>query len=103
MTYKSELSEAIHSLAEGLLEAGLIDDERMQEYSALCLQPPTPLTGEQIRAIREREHLTQARFALYLNVSRNHVSDWERGVKKPSGAALKLLSLVQAKGIVGIS
>ncbi len=27
------------------------------------------------------------------------ISEWERGVKKPSGTALKLLSLVQHKGI----
>ncbi|EGY32882.1 LOW QUALITY PROTEIN: XRE family transcriptional regulator [Aggregatibacter actinomycetemcomitans serotype e str. SC1083] len=42
-------------------------------------------------------------FAHYLNVSKNLVSDWERGIKKPSGAALKLLTLVQHKGIEAIA
>ena len=49
---------------------------------------------EQIRAIREKEDLTQAAFAIHLNISKNQVSDWERGVKKPSGTALKLLAAI---------
>ena len=32
-------------------------------------------------------------FALYFNVSKNMVSDWERGIKKPGGPALRLLGL----------
>ena len=27
------------------------------------------------------------------------IAQWERGVKKPSGAALKLLNLIEEKGI----
>ncbi|WP_233902116.1 helix-turn-helix domain-containing protein [Paracoccus denitrificans] len=57
----------------------------------------------EIRAIREREHLSQPVFARYLNVSKNLVSDWERGVKKPSGAALRLLTVVQEKGLQAIA
>ena len=34
-----------------------------------------------------------------MNVSRNFVSDWERGVKKPSGPALRLLNIVQKHGL----
>ncbi len=57
-----------------------------------------PLAPEEIRAIREREHISQPVFARYLNVSKNMVSDWERGVKKPGGPALRLLTIVQKKG-----
>ncbi|MDY6216819.1 helix-turn-helix domain-containing protein [Actinobacillus porcinus] len=45
------------------------------------------------------ENFSQAVFANYLNISAKLVSEWERGVKKPSGTALKLLTLVQNKGI----
>ena len=38
-----------------------------------------PLTGEEIRAIRERAHLSQAVFAKYLHLSVDHVSKLERG------------------------
>lgn len=41
--------------------------------------------------------------ARYLNVSKNLVSDWERGKKKPGGPALKLLLLVQKKGLDAIA
>jgi putative transcriptional regulator len=54
---------------------------------------------ERIRALREREHLSQPVFARYLNVSKNFVSDWERGVKKPGGPALRLLTVVEKNGI----
>lgn len=38
-------------------------------------------------------------FARYLNVSKNLVSGWERGVKKPGGPALRLLTVIQKKGL----
>jgi putative transcriptional regulator len=58
---------------------------------------------ERIRALREREHLSQPVFALYLNVSKNLISDWERGVKKPGGPALRLLTVVEKSGIQAIA
>ncbi|WP_218961597.1 helix-turn-helix domain-containing protein [Aggregatibacter actinomycetemcomitans] len=33
------------------------------------------------KAIREKEHVSQTVFAHYLNVSKNMISEWERGVK----------------------
>ncbi|HAU9415950.1 TPA: helix-turn-helix domain-containing protein, partial [Escherichia coli] len=61
------------------------------------------MSPERIRALREREHLSQPVFARYLNVSKNLISDWERGVKRPGGAALRLLSVVEKNGIQVIS
>jgi putative transcriptional regulator len=46
--------------------------------------------------------VSQAVFALALNVSTNHVSQLERGAKRPRGATLKLLSLVKHKGLAAI-
>lgn len=103
MKYKSEIYEAIHETMQGLHAAGAIDAAQMRRHDKSCLMPIEPLDGEAIRAIREREALTQAAFAIHLNVSKNHVSDWERGKKKPSGAALKLLTIVKNKGIEAIS
>jgi putative transcriptional regulator len=74
----------------------------MREFDDACLTPVHPFTPEVIRAIREKEHLSQPVFARYLNVSKNLVSDWERGVKKPGGPALRLLTVVQKKGIQAI-
>jgi putative transcriptional regulator len=58
---------------------------------------------KQIKAIREREHVSQAVFANYLNVTSGPVSKWERGEKRPSGASLKLLSLVEKSGLAAVA
>jgi putative transcriptional regulator len=61
------------------------------------------LGPEEIKAIRLREHISQPVFARYLNVSKNLVSDWERGVKKPGGPALRLLTVIEEKGLKTIA
>jgi putative transcriptional regulator len=38
-------------------------------------------------------------FAAYLNVSDRAVKKWEQGDAKPSGATLKLLSIIERKGL----
>jgi putative transcriptional regulator len=53
--------------------------------------------------LREREQVSQPVFAAYLNVSRNLVSDWERGVKKPGGPALRLLSIIQKNRLEAVA
>jgi len=102
-TYKSEAMAAIHQMMEGFHQSGAIDKQTMREFDDACLTPIRPLAPEEIRAIREREHISQPVFARYLNVSKNMVSDWERGVKKPGGPALRLLTLVQKKGLEAIA
>lgn len=103
MKYKSELSGVIHEMAAGLHEAGAIDKKTMRGFDKSCLTEIEQLDGAAIKAIREREALSQAAFAVYLNIGKNQVSDWERGIKKPSGAALKLLTIVKTKGIEAIA
>ncbi len=98
-TYKSDLSTAIHETAEMLHAHGLLSKTTMRQFDESCLVPMAEIMPEEIRAIREREHLSQPVFARYLNVSKNLVSDWERGVKKPGGPALRLLAIVKHKGL----
>lgn len=101
--YRSEAFAAIHETMEALHDAGAVDKQTMREFDAACLTPVIPLAPEQIRAIREREHLSQAVFARYLNVSKNLISDWERGIKKPGGPALRLLAIIQKNGVQAIA
>jgi putative transcriptional regulator len=101
--YKSEAMAAIHETMEGLFEACAIDKQTMREFDDACLTAVEPMTPEEIRAIREREHISQPVFARYLNVSKGLVSDWERGVKKPGGPALRLLTVVQKRGLAAIA
>ena len=101
--YRSEAMASIHETMEALQEVGAIDKQTMREFDDACLTPVEPLSPEGIRALREREHLSQPVFARYLNVSRNLVSDWERGVKRPGGPALRLLTVIEKKGIQAIA
>ena len=95
--YRRDALAAIHETMEALYEVGAVDKQTLREFDAACLTPIQALTPEEIKALRLREHLSQPVFARYLNVSRNLVSDWERGVKKPGGPALRLLTIVQKK------
>lgn len=90
-------------MIEGLHEAGAIDKRTLREFEEACLAPATPLMPEEIKAIREAQHVSQPVFARYLNVSKNLVSDWERGQKRPGGPALRLLSIVRRKGLEAIA
>jgi putative transcriptional regulator len=101
--YRSEAFAAIHETMEALHEAGAIDKQTMREFDDACLTPVRMLSPEEIRQIREAEHISQPVFARYLNVSKNLVSDWERGVKKPGGPALRLLTVIQKKGLQAIA
>jgi putative transcriptional regulator len=101
--YRSEAFAAIHETMEGLHEVGAIDKQTMREFDEACLTPVQVLAPEEIRQIRQREQISQPVFARYLNVSKNLVSDWERGVKKPGGPALRLLTVIQKKGLEAIA
>lgn len=103
LVYRSDAFAAIHETMEALHTVGAIDRQTLREFDEACLTPVVPMPPERIRALREREHLSQPVFALYLSVSKNLVSDWERGVKKPGGPALRLLTVVEKGGIQPIA
>ncbi len=54
---------------------------------------------EEIKALRESNHVSQPVFARYLNTSESTVQKWESGAKRPSGPALKLLAIVRKHGL----
>ena len=101
--YRSDALASVHEAMEALHKVGAIDKQTMRRFDEACLTPVQPLTPRQIRALRERERVSQTVFANYLNVTPNLVSKWERGEKKPSGPALKLLSLVEKHGITAVA
>jgi putative transcriptional regulator len=100
--YRSDIAEAMHGMVAGLARADMIDKQTMRDFNERCLTPEPDFKAEDIRAIREKEAVSQPVFAWYLNVSKNLVSDWERGVKRPGGPALRLLAIIKAKGLEAI-
>jgi putative transcriptional regulator len=101
--YGSEALAAVHEVAQGLAEAGTMGKCRLRGFDALCLTPVEPLSPDEIRALRLRENASQAVSALHLNVTTGLVRQRERGEKQPSGASLKLLTLVARKGLQAVA
>lgn len=95
----SPILKAVHETAQDLHVAGLIDKRRMRHFDALCLDPIPTYTGEGIRALRARYQLSQTVLASVLNTSASTVRQWEIGAKHPSGPSLKLLSILDRKGL----
>ena len=99
MAKRRAILETVHKTARGLRDAGLMNAKTMREFDVLCLPRVKEYTPAQIKRIRERNKASQAVFAAYLNTSVSTVQKWERGEKKPNGPSLKLLSLVESKGL----
>jgi len=58
--------------------------------------PPAPTyTSARIVRLRSRLRLSQAVFAMTLNVSPETIRAWEQGKREPDGAALRLLQIVE--------
>lgn len=89
---------AVLEAATHLQAVGLIDKKTMREYEELCAAPPK-YTAKDVARIREKVNASQSFFARSLNVSPSAVQKWETGAKSPSGAAAKLLSVVEKHGL----
>jgi putative transcriptional regulator len=99
MAHKNDMMRALHEGVTDLFESGLVDKATMRRFDERCLTPAPPMTRTEIAALRERERVSQSVFARTLGVSLNTVSQWERGERRATGAALKLLSLARAHGL----
>lgn len=97
--YKNDASEAIHTAAVALAKAGALDKSTMRNFDARHLAVPASLPPLQIKQIREANNVSQPVFARYLNTSESTIEKWETGAKRPSGMALKLLTIVQKHGL----
>ena len=94
-----KLLMALHQTAQGLYQAGTMDAVTLREFDALCLPPVKDYSAAQIKRLRQRSKASQAVFAACLNTSASTVQKWEQGQKRPNGPSLKLLDLVDRKGL----
>ncbi len=99
----STILEAVHTTATGLYKAGVMDRITLREFNQLYVPPIAPLKPKQIKEIREASRVSQAVFAALLNTSVSTVQKWEIGQKRPTGTALKLLHLVQQRGLKAVA
>ncbi len=106
-TQPSRLTKALLETADDMRRAGVIDAITHAKITLRHLGDKAdvlaePISGDDIRALREEAHLSQAVFARYLNLTAGYVSQLERGAKRPRGPALVLLNVIRRKGIEAI-
>lgn len=99
---KSPILESVHETASDLHRLGFIDIRKMRKFDVLCLEPIPAYDSVKIRALRDHLQLSQAVLASLLNTSLSTVRKWEMGDKHPSGPSLKLLDLLDRKGLEAI-
>jgi len=57
--------------------------------------PPKQYTADEIRRIRDSLKMSQGFFADVIGVSKKTVESWEYGRGKPSGAAARMIGIVE--------
>ena len=103
----SRLTKALLETADDMRRVGVLNKAAHEKITLRHLgdqdEPNTePMTGEEIRRLREQSCLSQAVFARYLKLTVGYVSQLERGAKRPTGPALVLLNVIRRKGIEAI-
>jgi len=103
----SRLTKALLETTDDMRRVGVLDNAAHEKITLRHLgrqdEPNVePMTGEDIRRLREQSRLSQAVFARYLKLTVGYVSQLERGAKRPTGPALVLLNVIRRKGIEGI-
>jgi putative transcriptional regulator len=101
--YASKIAGVLHRAAKGAVRVGAMNKTTMREFDVLCLTQVRSLSANDIKRIRTANNVSQEVFARYLNVTSTLVSQWERNEKKPSGPSLKLLNIVEDKGLDAIA
>lgn len=83
------MSKAFASIKRGLEQA--IRHRKGGRVAGLKLHVPPPVD---VKAVRERTGLTQEQFAATFAIGLGALRHWERGDRKPRGAALVLLNVI---------
>lgn len=96
---RNSISKATHEAAQDLNALGFINKRKMQKCNAFDIQPIPQYDQKKIRDLRDRYQLSQSVLATILNTSLSTVRQWEIGDKHPSGPSLKLLNLLDRKGL----
>jgi putative transcriptional regulator len=100
---KKSILKIVHESAKGLYDAGLLEAKTMRTFDSICLTPVHDLSPRRIKHLRLREKVSQPVFAAFLNTTPSTIKKWETGEKHPRGTSLKLLNIVEKKGLEALS
>jgi len=99
---RDSMREAVLGTIKDLHQSGLVDEETLTRMENLCVPNLKEYSAAAIVQLRRKYHLNQLTFAGHLNISPGTLRQWETGVTKPQGPALKLLNLLERNGLKGI-
>jgi putative transcriptional regulator len=99
------MQEALREMGDDMFSVGIIDAAAHAKITLRDVsdaQNVEEIAPVEIKALRERHHLSQGALGHYINVSTGYVSQMERGVRRPTGSALVLLNVIRRKGLEAI-
>jgi putative transcriptional regulator len=73
-----------------------LDEVRIQVATGRFAGRISEVDADDIRTLRTRSGMTQAQFAATFGIGLGTLQKWERGERRPSGAAKSLLKVMQA-------
>lgn len=91
------MSELYNSIMTGLNEA-ISDAQSEKKYlrrRVIEVEPVKKYEAQEIKKIRTKVGLSQKLFAAFLGVSNKTVEAWEKGTNRPSGAASRILTMME--------
>ena len=103
---RDKLKEMLEEAHE-LNALGLMPDEEVLQIQTLAqmralnksIAALKEMSGDEIRAMRTRLGMSQSILAHAMGMSKESVSKWERNEVKPAGPALRILNLLDSKGL----
>ena len=96
---KNSIENMVLESMEDLYKNRSISLITLREVRALALPKVKPYAPKAIARLRRKLKLSQIALAKFINTSVYTVQKWEQGAKKPSGTALKLLHIIDEKGL----
>tara|TARA_B110000879_G_scaffold160171_1_gene206823 strand:- start:619 stop:921 length:303 start_codon:yes stop_codon:yes gene_type:complete len=99
----SNLQETINDITKSLKKINALDKTTLRDLVDDELPILNEYTGEEIQSIRKKQKLSQAVFAMYLNISPATIRSMEQGKRHAHGAILKLLNIVDRYGVNALS
>lgn len=93
----SENATFYERLRKGLLDSIAYSRGELTLVTTELPAPPPRARPKDIFQLRRRLKMSQAVFAATLNVSTKTVQSWERGARRPSDAALRMIQVIGAR------
>lgn len=89
------MSKMGEEIKQGLKEA--IEDAKKHKLKRnyIYIEPVKKYTPKEVKQIRNKVGLTQKLFASFLGVSNKTIEAWEEGINTPSGAASRMLTIIE--------